>query len=272
MKERGRRFLADAQVSFWRRRRWLVWIGGALLAASIVAAVAITVALRHAEPFLHSLVIEKLEERFHAQVQLDSFHVSLTNGLWVEGKGLRIWPPDEENAAAAQGTQPLIRVAEFRFHAPLHYQPGKPIYISLVQLEGLDVDVPPKVRISRAAPAPHQQPRGAGAVQFKVGTIECKRARLAIETGGRGSEPLVFLIAHFKLTGVSRGMEAMGFEAELTNPRPRGTVYSHGRFGPWSVDDPGATPIAGQYRFEHADLSSFKGIAGILNSTGDYEG
>ncbi len=264
--------MAETQVSFWRRHQWLLWIGGALLAVSIVAAVAIAMVLRRAEPYLHSLVIEELEERFHAKVQLDSFHVSLIHGLWAEGKGLRIWPPDEEDAAAAQAAQPLIRLARFRFHAPLHYEPGKPFYISLVQLEGLDVDVPPKVRFSRAAPAPHQQPHGPSAARLMVGTIECTRARLAIETSGRGSAPLVFLIAHFKLTGVSQGMRGMGFEAELTNPRPRGTVYSHGRFGPWSVDDPGATPIAGQYRFEHADLSSFKGIAGTLNSTGDYEG
>lgn len=264
--------MADEQVSFWRRRRRLVWIGGSLLAALIAAAVAIAVALRRAEPYLHSLVIQGLEERFHARVQLDSFHVWLIDGLWVEGKGLRIWPAGEESAAAAQASQPLMRVAKFRFHAPLRYEPGKPFYISLVQLEGLDVDVPPKVRFSRTAPAPPPQTHGSGAVQLKVGTIECSRARLAIETGGGGSAPLVFLIAHFKLTGVSRGMEAMGFEAELTNPRPKGTIYSHGRFGPWSVDDPGATPIAGQYRFEHADLSSFKGIAGTLNSKGEYEG
>jgi hypothetical protein len=42
--------------------------------------------------------------------------------------------------------------------------------------------------------------------------------------------------------------------------------------GPWKVDDPGQTPLNGNYRFEHADLGVFKGIAGILQSTGKYEG
>jgi len=32
----------------------------------------------------------RLADRFHARVELDSFHVSLANGLWAEGKGLRI--------------------------------------------------------------------------------------------------------------------------------------------------------------------------------------
>ena len=39
-----------------------------------------------------------------------------------------------------------------------------------------------------------------------------------------------------------------------------------------AVDDPGESPLAGRYRFEHANLAVFKGIAGILSSTGNYEG
>jgi hypothetical protein len=64
----------------------------------------------------------------------------------------------------------------------------------------------------------------------------------------------------------------MGFDATLTNPRPVGTIYSTGTLGPWQVADPGQTPITGDYRFDHADLSIFKGIAGILTSTGHYQG
>ena len=64
----------------------------------------------------------------------------------------------------------------------------------------------------------------------------------------------------------------MHFDAELTNPRPQGTILTSGRMGPWVVEDPGETPVAGDYRFERADLSVFKGIAGILSSTGKYEG
>ncbi len=64
----------------------------------------------------------------------------------------------------------------------------------------------------------------------------------------------------------------MQFDAELTNPRPAGTILTSGNVGPWVVEDPGETPVDGNYRFEHADLSVFKGIAGILNSTGKYQG
>ena len=38
------------------------------------------------------------------------------------------------------------------------------------------------------------------------------------------------------------------------------------------VADPGESPVTGDYKFEHADLGGFKGIAGILSSVGHYEG
>ena len=81
---------------------------------------------------LRAAIVEKLEEHFRARVELDSFHVSLSNGVWAEGKGLRIWPPPNlANVSGADANQPLIRLADFRFHAPLHYKPGQPIRISV---------------------------------------------------------------------------------------------------------------------------------------------
>ena len=102
-------------------------------------------------------------------------------------------------------------------------------------------------------------------------SIECNGAHLTLETSKPGKLPLEFAIAHMKLTDVSAG-GSMHFDAELTNPRPAGTILTSGSMGPWVVDDPGETPVAGDYRFEHADLGVFKGIAGILNSTGKYQG
>ena len=64
----------------------------------------------------------------------------------------------------------------------------------------------------------------------------------------------------------------MKFQAELTNPKPPGDIHSTGKFGPWKMDDPSATPVGGHYSFDHADLSVFNGISGILSSTGDYTG
>ncbi len=282
--------VAKGPAGFWRRHRWLKWLAGGLLLALIALGVAISVALHRAEPMLRAAIVEKLEERFHARVELDSFHVSLVEGLTAEGKGLRIWPPAQvvgvtvpgaNGVTAANSPAPLIELDDFRFHAPLRYQPGKPIRISVVELKGLDVDVPPKTHFTHAATEGGSSSgsgsgfgllnTGAALLSFEVDSIECKGAKLTLETSKPGKLPLEFAIAQMKLTDVSAG-GPMHFDAELTNPRPPGTIVTSGRMGPWALDDPGETPVAGDYRFERADLSVFKGIAGILRSTGKYQG
>src|SRR6185369_478625 len=39
-----------------------------------------------------------------------------------------------------------------------------------------------------------------------------------------------------------------------------------------AAGDPGDSPLAGDYLFEKADLGVFAGVAGILRSTGTFEG
>ena len=284
--------LTGVRASFWRGNRWLKWVAGGLLAVVAGLAWVVAALLHRAEPFLRARIVEELQGRFHARVELDSFHVSLANGLWAEGKGLRIWPPvhhptDEDLSAgapaqvegvtvpaAAEPGEPLIRLEEFRFHAPLRYQPGKPIHISVVQLKGLELHLPPRSHFGHTvagAVGAGQSKDGAGLLSLVMDSMECTGAHLVLETSKPGKLPLEFAIAHFKLTNISSG-GAMGFEAELTNPRPTGTIYSTGSFGPWLAADPGESPIDGNYRFEHADLANFKGIAGILTSTGHYQG
>jgi hypothetical protein len=60
--------------------------------------------------------------------------------------------------------------------------------------------------------------------------------------------------------------------ALLTNPKPRGMIHSQGQFGPWLAEDPAQTPVTGAYNFDHADMSSLKGLSGTLSSTGSFTG
>jgi hypothetical protein len=282
---------ADRQ-SFWHRHGWVKWAAGGLLAALALAAAGLGVALHRAEPYLRARIVEGLEDRFHARVELDSFHVSLLKGLWAEGHGLRIWPPARVvGVMVPQGQgEPLIRLDEFRFHAPLELKPGKPIAIPLVELKGLRVHLPPKSHFEHGKTGNDSatgKPRSAmaGLVRFEVDKMECTGAELVMETDKPGKLPLEFQIAHFTVTDIasggkihpkdkdlSLGTPVMGFDAEVTIPKPEGTVKTTGSFGPWQGADLGDSPIAGDYRFEHADLGVFKGIAGILSSTGHYEG
>jgi hypothetical protein len=64
----------------------------------------------------------------------------------------------------------------------------------------------------------------------------------------------------------------MPFQTTLTNAVPPGRIDTAGSFGPWNVKEPELTPLEGEFTFERADLSFFKGIAGILSAHGGYGG
>lgn len=285
------------QAAFWSRHRGLKWFVLSCLALLAALTIAAVVAARHAEPLLRALIVEKLEQRFQARVELGSFHVSIAHGLRAEGKGLRIWPPAQVVGMAAgyNSGKPLIQIEEFRFRAPLHYTSGKPIRISQIELYGLTVDIPPEAHFMKQpqpaslagsqpaaapqAPAPSQSssaphpagPPGADLLRFRVDTVVCNGATVTLENKNPAKLPLVFEIKSMKVTHISSD-GAVDFEATLTNPKPKGTIVTKGSLGPWEVDAPGMTPLSGNYTLDHADLSSFRGISGMLSSTGRYQG
>ncbi|MGP8252957.1 MAG: hypothetical protein ACLQHF_13060 [Terracidiphilus sp.] len=265
--------------SFWRRHRVLAWVCGLALVLLIAAAIGISILLRNAEPILRAQIVAALEQQFHARVELDSFHMSLTGGLRAEGQGLRIWPPAQVQGVTVPVSgagQPLISIDDFRFRAPLHYSPNEPLRISVVELRGLVVDLPPASHFVHAAGGKPQGGASDDAVKkallhFKLDSLECTDAVLRLETSKPGKLPLVFTISSLKLTGIQPS-GTMDFTADLVNAIPKGTVHSTGKFGPWRVDDPGQSEIQGQYTFNNANLGDFKDIAGTLHSAGRYTG
>ncbi len=229
--------------------------------------------------------MEGLSQHFHSHVELDTFHISIGNtfrgewGVWAQGRGLRIWPPVEVAGVDVPNVtpsgKPLIELSEFGFHAPLRYKSGAPVYISDIRLKGLRIDMPPRPHFmhlpSRENAETPKPASSTQSIQIRIGSIEGTNADLVIETSKPGKLPKEFVIQRFKVTDVVPNVP-MHFEAALTNPIPLGTIRTKGTFGPWQVSDPAASPVAGDYSFNNADLGTIKGIAGILNSTGRYEG
>ena len=267
------------------RFRWLWWTAGAFLV--LLAALTVTgfIVARRTEPYLRARIVEGLANHFHARVELDAFHVSLGNGLrgewgvWAQGHGLRIWPPAEVAGVQvpnAPQPEPLISLAAFGFHVPLNYKPDQPIYIGDIRLEGLRVALPPKSRFLHVSPQPASDAAPAQSsslpIRFQLGAVECKDATLILQTSKPGKLPLEIDIARFKVTEhLPQQRHALRGRADQSQAR-RHRLHTKGVFGPWQVGDPGESPIAGDYKFDHANLGDFKGIAGTLDSTGDYSG
>ncbi|MDR3739492.1 MAG: AsmA-like C-terminal region-containing protein [Terracidiphilus sp.] len=258
--------------TFFRRHRWLVWLGSAALFVVVALAVVAAVIARRIEPFLRAQIVAALSDRLHARVELDQFHVALASGMhgqWgivAQGRGLRIWPARPDAPA-----DPFIQLDEFNFHAPLRYQSGKPIVISLVRLSGLTIHVPPRVQHPPSAPQPSGSTTTSALARVVVERMECDHAELTLASSRPDKLPIGFTIQQLRLAHIAAG-QPVEFQAQVINPRPTGIIRTSGHFGPWLLSDPGASPVSGTYQFDHADLASFRDISGTLSSTGTYTG
>ena len=238
----------------------------AILAVLCAAAVVVRLVVNHAEPVFRAQVIETLSTRFHADVQLDSFHVSMLRGLQVSGQGLRIFGQSGPTRNQP-GVQPLIGVAEFRFRTKVWDLFRSPLRVGTVYLKGLQLNLPPR---EQRAQLNNPRPPG-GKIGIVVDRLVADTAQLTVNTQKPGKPPLDFEIETLTMTSVGEDAP-MHFEADLINPKPVGTIHTSGRFGPWVADSPRDTAIEGTYSFSHADLATIKGIGGILSSAGQYAG
>jgi hypothetical protein len=248
-----------------------LWVGSILVILVVAALIAGNIYLHRAGPLLKAKVIETLSTRFDSRVELDQFSASFAEGFQVSGGGLKLYP----NHLAA--SEPMIAVDHFSFRIfdwrqLLH----SPIVVNHVQVTGLNIHLPPKdQRAQMNSGQPSAQKPGEdhshGKIEFLVSEIDVDRADLVIENGKPGKVPLDFIISKLQLRSVAAG-QPMRFHAILINPRPTGNIDSTGDFGPFNEHSPGDTPVSGRYTFRNADLSTIKGIGGILSSDGSYQG
>jgi len=263
------------------RKKWLVWICVPLLVILAGVAIAAQVLSRRMEPFLREQTVEYLRQRFDSDVELGSLRVSMPIGsplgvllrggrgdlARVTGEGISLWHKHHHDRP------PLVAMRKFTFQVELHSLWNRPVRVTMVRLEGLRITVPPK---GTNAPRPKQNaPRTSGgkdaASSVIIDTIIADGTKLSVLSKNPQKDPLEFDIRKLKLESAGLGI-AMRYTAELTNPKPPGLIHCQGSFGPWASEDPSDTPLAGKYVFENADLGVFKGIAGRLDSTGEFGG
>jgi hypothetical protein len=241
-----------------------MWAGGVCAVLLLSGGIAMEYAVRHAEPILRKRVVETLSTRFQTQVELDALHISIFKGISVTGEDLVVPGIATEGQTVVT---PLLTVERFEFHTGIAGLLRSPTHVDTVYVQGLAFSLPPKGE----RPKMSQQKKGSGKISLTVDRIICTDSLLVIETNKPNKLPLEFDLAKIALTNVGPG-EPFHFVANLTNPKPVGDIASTGSFGPFSLEHPHDTPVSGHYTFSNADLSTTKGITGILSSTGDYHG
>jgi hypothetical protein len=255
---------------------WTKAAAACALAFAAVLAIAADYVAHHLTPVLQKRIIATLEDRFHSPVELDSLDVSLLNGIQVHGIGLRVLalaapaaPGEVPVLTPAQASAPpLLSVRDFTFRTSLHALLHLDTRIATVNVEGLDLHVPPHTGHPLLA---QHQPHPPSFFALAVQQVFIRNARVFIETNRPDKDPLEFDINSLILTDVG-ARRPFNYIADLTNPKPRGHIHATGHFGPWQGEDPRATAIDGDFTLSHADLNTIHGLGGMLDSTGRFTG
>lgn len=265
-----------------RRRKWIV-IGAAVFTAIVVGLfVAAFVMAKRVEPYIRAQAIQYLRDRFDSDVELGRLQVHVPPALPLRllfhgGRGAlaRVEGTDLSLRLHGRGNAPpILAIQHLSFEVDLGALFDTPRTINQVTLDGLEIQIPPKgERPSSGSQDALQETPAAktGSSNVVIEEVLIRNAHLSILPKDKTKIPLRFDIQNLRLESAGKDV-AMKYTAVLTNPKPPGEIHATGVFGPWAAGEPGDTPLDGNYVFENADLGIFKGIAGILRSTGTFEG
>jgi hypothetical protein len=185
----------------------------------VIAIVALTVTGIHlSNPYLHKKVVEMLQEKFHANVELREFHVYLFPGARIEGAGLAL------RHEGRTDVPPLISINEFSAEAGILGWLGKPWKISQVKLKGLVIQIPPKGERQKLDWSKTRD------MPVLIGVSDDAELRLLPKSADK--DPHVFAIHH-----------RWGSTVPRNSPRNSPTQSRRARSRPRAASDPGARTI-----------------------------
>jgi len=265
-----------------RRRNWMAGIGVVVVLLAAGLAIAGSMLSARIEPQARQMAIRYLSQRFDSDVELRALHIRLSEtsllrvvlsrgrgiSARLEGEGLSLRLKNRPDSAR------LLAIQKFHFEVSLESLMHPPVAVSEVFVDGMEVQIPPRQAQASAESAAGGETgsgqRGAS-LGVTIGKVIVRNAGLTIQSRNPQRSPLRFNIESLQLESGALG-EPTKYETSFTNAEPPGKVHASGTLGPWRAGEPGDTPLTGDYRFEKADLGVFAGIAGTLDSTGQFAG
>jgi hypothetical protein len=228
---------------------------------------------RRFEPALRAQAIQYMQDRFHSEVEIGALHInrprmSVVQILLRHGRGAIVSVEGEGVSMRFGGDRsrpPMFAIKKLFFTVDLEVLVAPKKSVNFVSIDGMEINIPP--RGDRPSLASSEKPSS----EVVFGNVQIKNVLLVLLPKDAGKPPLRFQIARLHLQSVGSN-SASRYDADLTIPKPPGTVKSAGDFGPWNGSTPGDTPLKGGYTFDNADLGIFSEIAGTLSSKGTFDG
>lgn len=272
-----------------RRSRWWYVLGGLVVFLAVSAVVAAFTLRPWLNERARAETIAYLSEAFESEVELGALDVQIGPRVRVRGRDLVL------RHRGRRDVPPLIVVAAFDVSTGLRQLWARPRRIDFVEVEGLAFNIPPRysdfearfpnqtppaARPDDEPPAPTSAPKPEVAPPPRrdrtpppvvITELSARSATMTIVPKERHKDPKVWEIRALLMSEVAPD-RAMPFTADILNPIPKGTVVTTGSFGPWASGEPGLTPLEGQYTLAQADLGTIKGIGGMVDAEGAFDG
>jgi len=266
-----------------RKKKWLIGLGVTAATVAIVLFLVGRSMAKRFEPYIREQAITYLQNRFDSEAEIGTLSISLPHLspykiLFERGRGTMAHVEGDNVLLRHKGRHdiaPMFVMKRFSFDVDLGTLFDSPKRVQLVVIDGMEINIPPKGQRPDFTPddrddhkeKKYEQP-GTDVIFDKVLIND---SMLSLLPRNEGKKPLQFDLHQIQLLSAGRYV-AMKYKASLTNAKPPGEIDSEGNFGPWAATEPGDTPLDGDYVFDKADLGVFRGIAGILHSTGKFEG
>jgi len=259
-----------------RQKKWLIAVTLAIGFGLMALVIAAHVIARRIDPYIREQAILYLQRRFDSEAELASLRIRLPNTsamklLLSRGRGALVRVEGDGVVLRHKGRHdvpPMFVMKNFTCEVDLGTLFDSPKTVRSVSISGMEINIPPKGDRPDLSGHDDDAAMDTGVI---VQDVMITASVLSILPKDRNKSPLRFDLHQIRLQSVGKDV-AMDYDAALTNAKPPGEILSKGKFGPWAAREPGDTPLAGNYAFDDADLGVFSGIAGILDSTGQFSG
>ena len=141
--------------------------------------------------------------------------------------------------------------------------------VQLVDISGLHIVVPALGSKENREEFPPSSTSDFGGPDTKIERLMIHSSQLDIMRSN--GKPLVFPIKQIEILNLHKG-EAMTYAIDMQNAFPTGHILVHGHLGPIDGKAFLATPVSGNFYFNHANLHDVGEISGKLDSHGVFKG
>lgn len=226
------------------RVRTGVIVGAAVVIA--IAAAAIVFALNW--PFTRGGIEKRLSRAVGGTVQMEAFHSHWFPHPGCDAVNVQITTP--------RGRASIQRiVVRSSYSAFLRHSEN----LTLLLIDGLSAQLTqPGLSL------------GSGGGKTSIDHLVLNHSNIQFEPNNQGTARTI-TITNADIRNLAPG-HTVAFNVLLDWAKPRGPLLISGQYGPSSSNQNNATPVSGKFHLQHADLSAFQSLAGVIDAQGTFSG